>query len=100
MSAEAKPFLPALKDATDVIVGFESPLGMELLATVDWIVHEQHVAPDIAEVRNALAHWPAGQNAARRKEHLFDERLIGLALERLRTTLFAPTTQESKRGDA
>lgn len=80
---EVAPFAEALEETAQLIDGFESPLGMELLATVDWLLSEGQVSPDVDAVRAALAGWPAGAAAAKRKLASFDERLIGLALERL-----------------
>lgn len=65
------------------IDGFESPLGMELLATVDWLIEKEDRKPTTVDIRGGLAAWPAGEDAARRKLRLFDDRLIGLALEQL-----------------
>ena len=65
------------------IDGFESPLGMELLATVDWLIQRENCAPNLASIREGLARWPAGADAAKRKQGLFDDRLINLALSRL-----------------
>jgi O-acetyl-ADP-ribose deacetylase (regulator of RNase III) len=82
-SSEAAPFRPALEHTAALIDGFESPLGMELLATVDWLRVEQGVEPTVEALRDALGRWPAGTAAARRKLDLFDERLLRLALDRL-----------------
>jgi hypothetical protein len=82
-SEEARPFLPALEQTAALIDGFESPLGMELLATVDWLVAKQDVEPTVESLREAMAAWPAGPAAARRKLAIFDERLLQLALDRL-----------------
>jgi O-acetyl-ADP-ribose deacetylase (regulator of RNase III) len=71
------------------IDGFESPLGMELLATVDWLIEREHCEPSLAGIRSGLSNWPAGTSAAQRKLRLFDDRLIGLALDRV-----APATSE------
>jgi O-acetyl-ADP-ribose deacetylase (regulator of RNase III) len=65
------------------IDGFESPLGMELLATVDWLIVKEHVAPSLADIRSGIRGWPAGPEAAERKLRLFGDRLIKLAIERL-----------------
>jgi O-acetyl-ADP-ribose deacetylase (regulator of RNase III) len=65
------------------IDGFESPLGMELLATVDWLIERAHCAPTVESSRNGLGQWPAGPSSAERKLRLFDARLIGLALKQL-----------------
>lgn len=88
-SEEGIGFVPALDEATAVIEGFESPLGMELLATVDWLVHDGGVEPAVGELRKGIANWPGGADAAKRKLRLFDDRLLGLALDRLNRTLFA-----------
>lgn len=82
-SEEATQFLPALDDTASIIDGFESPLGMELLATVDWLLTQKGIAPNVEAVRAGLAEWPAGRAASRRKQKLFDDRLLGLAIDRL-----------------
>jgi O-acetyl-ADP-ribose deacetylase (regulator of RNase III) len=82
-SEEGIPYHDALEETAAVIDGFESPLGMELLATVDWMVAEKHCGLTLESVKDGLARWPGGQAAARRKETLFDNRLLGLAIDRL-----------------
>lgn len=72
-----------LDETAKLIDGFESPLGMELLSTVDWLIEREHVEPTISGVRSGLQKWPAGQAAANRKLKLFDDRLLRLALDRL-----------------
>jgi O-acetyl-ADP-ribose deacetylase (regulator of RNase III) len=67
------------------IDGFESPLGMELLATVDWLIARERCEPSIAGIREGLSKWPAGKAAADRKLRIFDDRLIDLALKQLAT---------------
>jgi O-acetyl-ADP-ribose deacetylase (regulator of RNase III) len=81
-SPEAKTYAPALEAATRIIDGFESPLGMELLATVDWLIREGE-APEVDAILAGIAAWPVGDGAAERKRGLFDERLVRLALNRL-----------------
>ncbi len=49
-SGDAKAFVPALEMTADLIDGFESPLGMELLATIDWLVQKDEVASDRVSV--------------------------------------------------
>ncbi len=82
-SPEARVYRSALEATTELIDGFESPLGMELLATVDWLVHRQGIEATAKEVKVGLRKWPGGPQAAKRKQRLFDDRLIGLALQRL-----------------
>ena len=81
LRTEAKDYALALEDTAALIDGFESPFGMELLATVDWLLSKEGVAPTVQAVREGLQCWPAG--AAERKSRLFDERAVGIALERL-----------------
>jgi O-acetyl-ADP-ribose deacetylase (regulator of RNase III) len=83
LSSEGKAFRPALDATITLIDGFQSPLGMELLATVDWLVCREGAAPTVADVKSKLANWPGG--AGDRKLKLFDDRIIGLALDRLAT---------------
>ena len=82
-SGEGKRFLPVLAWSSSIIDGFQSPLGMELLATIDWLVQEQQVVPDTASIIAGLNGWPGGKTAGQRKLKIFDERLIDLALNQL-----------------
>lgn len=83
LKSEAKPYLAALESTAELIDGFESPFGMELLATVDWLLAKEGVEPKIAALREALRGWRGGVAAAERKDRLFDDRALGIALERL-----------------
>lgn len=80
---EAKPYRQALQATTDLIDGFESPAAMELLATVDWLVDRQNVRATVASLRAGLREWPGGEGSGSRKSKLFDDRLLGLALDAL-----------------
>jgi O-acetyl-ADP-ribose deacetylase (regulator of RNase III) len=84
-SGEAKAFLPALEETAELIDGFESPLGMELLATIDWLVQKDCIAADRDSIKTALKTWTGDEKSAERKLKLFEDRLIDLALERLTT---------------
>jgi O-acetyl-ADP-ribose deacetylase (regulator of RNase III) len=81
--SDARPLQTILDRTAHRIDGFESPLGMELLATVDWLIEREHCGRSVSEIRDGLSRWPVGPAAAERKQRLFDDRLIGLALERL-----------------
>lgn len=85
LQAEAKAYLPALEQATAVIDGFESPFGMELLATVDWLLSREGCQSDLDAIMEGIGHWPAGDKWAARKQKLFDRRAVGIALQRLTT---------------
>ena len=85
---EAKPYLAALEATAALIDGFESPLGLELLATLDWLIQREGCPATAEGIREGLKHWPSGGPAAiKRKERLFNDRLIGLALKRLNSPL-------------
>lgn len=81
-SPEAKAYKPALEMTAQIIDGFESPFGMELLATVDWL-RRHGVEPTVRAISDAVKSWPGGEHSAERKARLFDERLLAMALERL-----------------
>jgi len=83
-SDEARQYLPALESMDQLIDGFQSPLGMEALATVDWLIYREGAPATLKGIRAGIQNWPAGPTHARRKEKLFSDRLLELALERLR----------------
>ena len=83
-SQEAESFLagtPALenvKRVAELIEGFESPHGLELLATVHWVMHDMPMAAVIEDVAVSGVHaWNA------RKKKLFSDRHVKLARTRL-----------------
>ncbi len=80
---EGKPYRPVIEETKRLIDGFESPLGMELLATVDWLLSMGSIKPTLESVRAGLRGWPGGRSAGERKIRLFDDRLMRLALARL-----------------
>ena len=83
LKSEAKDYVPALEATAALIDGFESPYGMELLATVDWLLSQEGIAPTVPAVREGLHHWGGGDGAAARKDRLFDDRALSIALQRL-----------------
>lgn len=88
LKTEAKVFEPALEYTSRLIDGFESPFGMELLATVDWLLNKECVQPTVQAIREGLQHWPAG--SSERKNRLFDDRAISVALDRLTASINQP----------
>jgi len=89
LKGEAKAYLPALEATAALIDGFESPFGMELLATVDWLLVKEGVAPTVPALREGLRDWGGGAEAATRKDRLFDDRALSIALERLHASVQA-----------
>lgn len=82
-SPDVKAFRPALEKTSELIDGFESPLGLELLSTVDWLVSQASVEPNVRAVRQRLANWPGGKAAGERKLRMFEDRTIEIALSSL-----------------
>jgi O-acetyl-ADP-ribose deacetylase (regulator of RNase III) len=84
-SGKGRLYQSALEMTAKLIDGFESPLGMELLATLDWLIHAEGIEAELSAIRAGLRTWAGGQQSAERKQRLFDDRLIELALERLKS---------------
>ena len=82
-TTDAKEFAAPLDEAAKLIDGFEYPLGMELLATVDWLLDHDKVEPTLTGIKGGLAKWLGGGEASQRKLKLFDDAMIELALTRL-----------------
>lgn len=81
--AEARPYRQALEDTSALIDGFESPLGLELLATMDWMITRMGVPATVDDILARVADWPYGRGSGERKRRLFDQHLVSVGLERL-----------------
>ena len=75
----------ALDDATDVIEGFQSPHGLELLATVDWLNREMGADLEVEGMMTAIASWPGPPGVADRKARVFTRHHVEVAVKHLRT---------------
>src|SRR5690606_32039237 len=95
-SAEARPYAKVLEEVDALIDGFQSPLGMEVLATLDWLISQERVEPTVEAIKEGLRHWP-NDIAGQRKLRLFSDRLIALALERLTGEAMQPYPQVAER---
>lgn len=92
-SAEADAFLQnqpesltRLQRVADLIQGFETPLGMELLATVHWVAAHQCDGRDLDCVFDGVQNWEPSKPAWNaRKSALMPRPLIASAWERLRS---------------
>lgn len=80
---EASPYRPALDHASDVIDGFQSPHGLELLATIDWLHGETRVPLETDAMLTAIAAWPGPEGAAERKVRTFSRRHVEAAVQHL-----------------
>lgn len=77
-SQEAAEFLAGDDEATarlnrvaDLICGFETPYGMELLATIHWVVGEDAaLADDVDGCIDAVHRWNSRKRRVLRSEHI------------------------------
>ncbi|MDA8440831.1 MAG: macro domain-containing protein [Peptococcaceae bacterium] len=84
-ASEASEFLMGREESlqrldlvTDIIAGFESPYGMELLATVDWVMKQNpETANDFTKVKDQVYIWN------KRKRDIFKENHISIAWKHL-----------------
>lgn len=62
---------------TELVDGFETPFGLELLATAHWVVAHEHARTEHS-ITDAIYDWNAGKAQFTRQQ-------IGIAVDRLRT---------------
>ncbi|ASG19773.1 type II toxin-antitoxin system antitoxin DNA ADP-ribosyl glycohydrolase DarG [Nitrospirillum viridazoti] len=84
-SPEANLYRPALDAASKIIDGFQSPHGLELLATVDWLNRESHIALKSDAMMSAIASWPGPEGAAQRKARVFTQHHVNAAVDHLQS---------------
>lgn len=86
---ECKPWQPALQRTLALIDGFESPLGLETLSTVDWLVNrEDNRGSRSNEVDVRSWSYPS-KSAGARKAAIMDQRAVAIAHEQLISAGFA-----------
>ena len=83
-TADGSTFADAIEQTDALVDGFQSPLGMETLATVGWLLDHESAVPTVAGIRAALSGWPTS-GAAERKQRLFGDDLLQAAITRLTT---------------
>ena len=81
VKSEVTVYLDVVETTESLIDGFQSPLGMEALATVDWLLATGKSAPTLSAIRKSLDEWPDG--AGQRKQQIFSDKLLQAALHRL-----------------
>jgi O-acetyl-ADP-ribose deacetylase (regulator of RNase III) len=82
-TSDGAAFRDAVNATDELIDGFQSPLGMEALATVDWLIAKEGIEPTLSGVRCGLQRWHGGEAAAARKQRVFSDRLLQASLDRL-----------------
>lgn len=93
-SGEARPYQEALEQVSRIIDGFQSPLGMELLASVDWLLEREGCEASLEGIKEGLRNWPGGQDAADRKLRIFNDQMLQVAIERLTQNATEPVAIE------
>jgi O-acetyl-ADP-ribose deacetylase (regulator of RNase III) len=78
--SSAETFLSAADDesglrekverVSDLIEGFETPYGMELLATVHWVVHHESFAESPSEAISAVQAWSSRKRQILKPQHI------------------------------
>lgn len=89
LASTCAQYLEAIDRASNAISGFESPLGLELLSTIHWLLSKMQVQPTLAGLRNGISRWPGGSGSAARKSKLFDDRIIEMALDKINSFALA-----------
>jgi O-acetyl-ADP-ribose deacetylase (regulator of RNase III) len=79
-SGEGKRYGAVLDETNDLIDGFQSPLGMELLATVDWLIRREGCPANLESLQDGLRDWRGGPGAGERKLRLFDAFMLEQAV--------------------
>ena len=77
-SAQIEQYNSRLEKVKKLIVGFESPLGMELLATIHWLVKHEAVSPkNPDEIISKIQSWNQHKKNSMKPAHIL------VAMERL-----------------
>ena len=83
---QGSEYLSVLNKVSQLIDGFESPYGMELLATVDWLVYKEGISPTLNGIKQGLKNWFSESNSnrwAQRKLKVFDDKSLTMAIEHM-----------------
>jgi O-acetyl-ADP-ribose deacetylase (regulator of RNase III) len=86
--------LRRLERVANLIEGFQSPYGMELLATTHWILSNPEYSPKHGDIHEHIRRW------SRRKAHLFQRSHIETAIGRLREQNWLPSEPEAETSKA
>lgn len=82
-TADAAPYRAAIDWVAESIDGFQSPHGLELLATIDWLHRRSNVPLDTDAMLPAIAGWPGPEGAAERKAKVFTRPHVDVAVSHL-----------------
>ena len=66
-----------MKILSQIIEGFESPFGLELLASVDWVINENKNILSSEYIQKRIIEW------SKRKAKIFNREIIDTAVNHL-----------------
>ncbi len=70
------------KKVQNFIEGYETPMALELLATVHWLINEENIKPEFNAIKNGIAHWGNNkENWGTRKLKFFTDDMINIAIK-------------------
>ena len=79
-----------LERTFDLIEGYEDPFGMELLATIHWLMQTEEIPLLFEPIKSGMTNWCKGQDPSwgQRKIRLFSDELIKRGIERVNSKFF------------
>lgn len=86
LATEAVKYKPSINQVKEFIEGFESPLGMEALATVDWLYYKENIELNLEAIREGIQNWKHGASSATRKSRIFSDQLIRDSISRIQSS--------------
>jgi hypothetical protein len=86
LATEAVEYKAAVSHVKEFIEGFESPLGMEALATIDWLYHKEKKPLQLDSIRQGIQNWSHDASSAERKSRIFSDQLISNSIDRIQSS--------------
>lgn len=86
LESNISKYLPVLNEVSQLIDGLESPYGMELITTIDWLIYQKNISPNLESIKQGIKDWyvESGEKKwANRKLRIFDDKSLALAIDRL-----------------
>lgn len=72
-----------LEKLNSLIGGFETPVGLEMLSTLYFLIKKKGIPPKEGELRDAMSKWCSNHQWGKRKNNIFSDTMIELGIERL-----------------
>lgn len=74
-----------IDNVIDFLSGYANPVGVELLATIHWLIAHENISLNFDNIKKNIQHWgeKENQNWGKRKIKYFSDRNIQLAMNHL-----------------